>query len=97
MKATARKLFSAATGLGLAAFTLISAFTAGFDGATTVVAFALLAIYGLIEIALVSYAAPRFEPRVRHARPPVDESSVVVRVSDLAEVPESWSEERRVA
>lgn len=69
MKSPARTIFSAVAGLGLAAFTVISAFAGGFNGTSTVVAFSLLAVYGIFEIALLSYAAPRYEARPLRPRP----------------------------
>jgi hypothetical protein len=70
MKTTARFIISATTGLGLTAFTLFSAFAFGSASTATVLGFAFLAIYGLLEIAVLSYAAPRFEVRpVRVTRP----------------------------
>lgn len=63
---TARFILSAASGLGLAAFTLISALILGPAARETLVGFSLLAIYGLLEIAILSYRTPR--PMVRPAR-----------------------------
>jgi hypothetical protein len=63
MKTTARSLLSAVTGLGLATFMLISAFTFGANAPATVIAFSLLVIYGLLEIAILSYSTPRFVTR----------------------------------
>lgn len=91
MKTSFRSILSAVTGLGLAAFTFISAFTVGVDAPATVLAFSLLTVFGLVEIAILSYmprrllARPRaLQPlRVTQARP------IRVRVPALIEVPAS--------
>ena len=91
MKTSLRSLLSAVTGLGLVAFTLISAFTAGADAAATFLAFSLLTVFGLVEIAILSYTPRRYalrpiapQPlRATVARP------VRVRVPALIEVPAS--------
>ncbi len=98
MKTTARSIISAATGLGLAAFTIISAFTAGANASATVIAFALLAIFGMLEIAILSYSAPRFVKRsagVRRA-PALVSTRTYARVPALVEMPVS-STSRRAA
>jgi hypothetical protein len=59
MHSTARKITSATIGLGLASLSVAFAFTIGVQAPATVLTFALLAIYGLAEIAIVSYAPRR--------------------------------------
>ncbi len=60
MNTTARSTLSTSTALGLASFTITSAFTAGAAAPATLLGFGLLAVYGLIEIVIVSYETPRF-------------------------------------
>ncbi len=96
MKTTARTVLSAAAGFGLAAFTLVSAFTAGINGSTTVIAFSLLAIYGLLEIAMLSYAAPRFEVRRVRADHRSDANATLARAYDVNATAEDY-EDRRAA
>ena len=76
MKTNSRSVVSAAAGVGLAAATIISAVATGIAAPATVISFGLLAIYGLLEIAVVSYA-----PR-RAAR-----SSALPRIADVVEFP----------
>ena len=61
MTTNARNTLTAAA-LGLASFTVTSALVSGLFATPTVVGFALLAVYGMGEIALLSYAAPRSRP-----------------------------------
>jgi len=98
MKTTARFLLSAATGLGLAAFLVFSAFTAGANAPATVIAFALLAIYGMLEIAILSYATPRYLTRPVTVRrtPTVVSAPHYMRVPAIVEMPRS-STHRRAA
>jgi len=83
MKTSLRSLLSATAGLGLSAFTIVSAFTAGFEAGSTVIAFSLLVIYGLLEIAMVSYAAPRYELRTPMRREALTAMPALARVSPL--------------
>lgn len=75
-----------ATALGLASFTATSAVVSGLFAAPTVVGFSLLAVYGLVEIALLSYAMPRKAPSRPSAPAPV-RLGVVRRVPALIEYP----------
>lgn len=59
MNMNLRTLTSAIVGLGLAVFTVYSAVRFDFAGDSTVVGFALLTVYALIEIAILSYLPPR--------------------------------------
>ncbi len=59
MKTTARSIFSTTTALGLTAFTLIAACSPGASTSVTLTAFGLLVIYGLVEMALLSYTPRR--------------------------------------
>jgi hypothetical protein len=89
MKTTARFIISAATGLGLAAFFLVAAFAAGANAPVTVIAFALLAIYGLLEIAILSYSTPRFVTRPVAVRrtPTLVTARGFARVPAIVEMP----------
>lgn len=57
MNTNARHILSA-TGLGLLSFTVSSALISGAFAVPTLVGFALLAVYGTVEIASLSYASP---------------------------------------
>jgi hypothetical protein len=59
MKITTRFLLSATTAISLTAFTLFSAFSASASTPVSATSFGLLAIYGLVEIAIHSYAPRR--------------------------------------
>jgi len=98
MKTTARSIISATTGLGLTAFTLFSAFAYGTPAPATVLGFAFLSIYGLLEIAVLSYASPRFELRPASVRPAPAMTSMpkLAGVSAIVEMPAS-STSRRAA
>jgi hypothetical protein len=98
MKTTARFLLSAATALGLTAFMLFSAFTAGANASATVFAFALLAIWGMLEIAILSYATPRYlvRPATVRRTPTVVSAPTYVRVPAIVEMPRC-STHRRAA
>jgi hypothetical protein len=81
MKASARSILAATTAIGLTAFTIISAFTAA--ASVTAMAFGLLAIYGVVELMILTYA-PRADVRrtwslrvVAASSAPVDASSMV--------------------
>lgn len=63
MKATAHTILSATTGIGLTAFTIFSAFTANASTAVTATAFGLLALYGMVEMAILSYTPRRSASR----------------------------------
>lgn len=87
MTSSLRHTLSAATALGLVSFTTSSAVFAGLFATPTVVAFSLLAVYGVFEIAILSYATPR----VAKARPvavPVAPVPTVRRVPAVIEYPE---------
>ena len=58
MNTTIRHSLSAAAGLRLLSFTITSAILAGLFSTAAVAGFALLAAYGVLEIALLSYATP---------------------------------------
>lgn len=60
MTSTTRTTLSAATFFGLVSFVLSSAFFAGLFAIPTVVGFSLLAAYGVVEIAVLSYSGPHF-------------------------------------
>ena len=59
MNTTARKITSATIGLGLAFLSVALAFTIGVQAPATIATFALLTIYGLAEIAIMSYTPRR--------------------------------------
>jgi hypothetical protein len=64
MTSTTRSTLSAATFFGLVSFVLSSAIFSGLFALPTMVGFSLLAAYGVLEIAVLSYAGPHFiEPR----------------------------------
>lgn len=96
MNTSLRSLLSAATGFGLAGFTVFSASTAGILADTTVIAFSLLAIYGLLEIAMISYTAPRFVSRNARRAAATVTTPELARVSTLVTMP-SNPEYRRAA
>lgn len=88
MTSSTRTTLSAATALGLVSFTTSSAFFAGLFATPTLVAFSLLAVYGMLEIAILSYATPP----VRAARPTVTAIAIapartIRRVPALIEYP----------
>jgi len=62
MTSSIRTTLSAATGLGLVSFIASSTLFAGLFATPALVAFSLLAAYGLLEIAILSYATPRIRP-----------------------------------
>ncbi len=62
MTTSTRTTLSAATALGLVSFIASSTLFAGLFATPTLVAFSLLAVYGLVEIAILSYASPRVRP-----------------------------------
>jgi hypothetical protein len=88
MKSSARFILSATTGLGLAAFTAISAFT-NVSTSVTATAFGLLVIYGMIEMMIESYSSRR--PAVRSVARITTPYPVRVRVPALVEFPASAS------
>ena len=55
MKSTLRTILSTSVGLALFAAVAISCVAQGFAGDATVLSFALLVVYGLFEIAVLSY------------------------------------------
>ena len=76
MTSSIRTTLSAATALGLVSFTATSALLSGPFATATLVGFAFLAVRGVLEIAILSYAAPRpLLPR------PVAKTAVPVRVT----------------
>lgn len=88
MKTSARFILSSVTGLGLVACTVISAFTFGAAATSTVIAFSLLSVFGLVEIAVLSYTPRRFVVRpVVTVRPATVTRRNYVRVPALVEVP----------
>lgn len=87
MKTSAHSVISTTTALGLATFSIASAFTAGAAAPTTIVAFGLLAIYGLIEIAILSYTEPRVIGSVVRTTPRATAARRLVRVPALVEYP----------
>jgi hypothetical protein len=87
MKTTARFIFSLTTALGLTTFTLISAFTAAGSAATTAFGLGLLAIYGLIELTIRSYAPRRVLAMRRPAFRVIAAEPATVRVRALVEYP----------
>jgi len=58
MTSSIRTTLSAATALGLVSFIASSTLFSGLFATPTLVAFSLLAVYGLLEIAILSYATP---------------------------------------
>ncbi len=88
MKTTARSIFSATIALGLIAFTFIAACSPGASSSVTLTAFGLLVIYGLVEMALVSYAPRRAIQRPASVRVVVPQNeNVMVRVPAMVECP----------
>ena len=67
MTTSTRTTLSAATALGLVSFITSSTLFAGLFATPTLVAFSLLAVYGLLEIAILSYASPRVHASRAHA------------------------------
>lgn len=59
MNTRARSLLGS-LGLTLAIFAVVSAFTLGAAAAPTLISFGLLAIYGLVELTVLSYASPGY-------------------------------------
>lgn len=86
MTSSIRSTLSTATALGLASFLASSAMFAGLFATPTLVAFSLLAAYGVLEIAILSYAMPR--PRTaRPAAPAPVRRPTVRRVPAVIEYP----------
>jgi hypothetical protein len=52
-------ILSASVSIGLASFAGISAFLLGVAAPATLLSFGLLAVYGMLEIAVLSYQSPR--------------------------------------
>ena len=69
MNTNIRSTLSTSISLGLVSFAITSALVASVAAPATVISFGLLAVYGLIEIAIVSYQAPR-HPCSQHAATP---------------------------
>jgi hypothetical protein len=65
MKSTAHRIFTATTGISLIAFAIISAFTAGVVAPPSIIAFGLLAVFGLLEITIASYSSRWIAPSGR--------------------------------
>ena len=86
MKTTFRSVLSATIALGLAAFTIFSALAAGLPASVTAAAFGLLAVYGLLEMMLLSYAVRPAVVRSA-ARRTTAAQPVIVRVPALVEYP----------
>lgn len=59
MNTNIRFTLSTSIALGLVSFAITSAIVAGVAAPATLAGFGLLAVYGMIEIAVVSYEAPR--------------------------------------
>lgn len=79
MKTTARTFLSSITGLGLAVFTIASVLFAGLAAYTTVLGFSFLALFGMAEIAILSYRTPATVFGGRPPRPaPAHSANVVV-------------------
>jgi hypothetical protein len=76
MKNTAHSIISTATGIGLAAFTVISFFTAGLAAPATVLGFSFLAVYGLCEMAFIDYTPLRVSGARRPALAPAPKPAV---------------------
>lgn len=60
MNTNIRSTVSTSIALGLISFSVTSALVSSVAAPATLVAFGLLAVYGMIEIAIVSYEGPRF-------------------------------------
>jgi len=60
MNTNIRSAVSTSIALGLVSFTVTSALVSSVAAPATLVAFGLLAVYGMIEITLVSYEGPHF-------------------------------------
>jgi len=69
MTTSIRSTFAAATALGLVSFVTSSAVFAGLFASPTLVGFSLLAVYGVAEIAALSYATPHVRTARRVAAP----------------------------
>jgi len=59
MNTNIRFTLSASTALGLVSFVVTSALVSSLAAPATLVGFGLLAVYGMVEIAIASYASPR--------------------------------------
>ena len=70
MNTRIHSILSASAALGLASFTSVSAFVLGVAAPATLLSFGLLAVYGLLEITLVSYQSPRLIRRSPRAVAP---------------------------
>jgi hypothetical protein len=77
MKTSARSILSATTGIGLTAFTTLSAFTASASTSVTATAFGLLAIYAMVEMAIHSYSPRRLPARSARVVAPQRVANVV--------------------
>jgi hypothetical protein len=86
MTTSIRHTTSAATALGLVSFTASSALFSGLFATPTLVAFSLLAVYGLLEIAILSYATPH-ERALRPASAAIARIPTVRRVPAVIEYP----------
>lgn len=60
MNTNIRSTVSTSIALGLVSFAVTSALVSSVAAPATLVAFGLLAVYGMIEITLVSYEGPHF-------------------------------------
>lgn len=86
MTSSIRHTFSAATALGLVSFITSSAVFSGLFATPTIVAFSLLAAYGVLEIAMLSYATPH-ERALRPAAVAIARVRTVRRVPAVIEYP----------
>ncbi len=75
-----------ATALGLASFTATSSIASGLFATPTMLGLALLAVYGMLEITLLSYAMPR-KAATRSPAPAAVRLNIVRRVPALIEYP----------
>lgn len=87
MKTTARSILSATTAFGLTAFALFSAFNSGTSASVTATAVGLLAIYGLLEMAILTYSPRRTLNLRRTPALRVVSENTTVRIPALVEYP----------
>jgi hypothetical protein len=87
MSLSAHSILSATTGISLTAFTTISAFTANASASVTATALGLLAIYGIVEMMILSYAPRRSV--TRPARLPSATAKTATVIEFPAEYPRS--------
>jgi hypothetical protein len=94
MKHILHAAVSTVIGGGLATITIVSALSTGITADTTVTAFTLLAVYGLLEVTLSDYAVKAAGSRMpfprRPVEPPAGPSPLKETLANLPDAGSQW-------